>query len=145
MKAILLSYLLRFGSIALGLLALALAGFGTPDLAIAALAGGALMLLSMAGLVFFVADLLDSQSGGNKKLSAGLGLVLKLILVGGLLFALLQSGLSPLGLLLGLGVTLFSATMGLHRASQSKAGLAAMEAMSQAIDAQNPNDEPVKK
>lgn len=145
MKAILLSYLLRFGSIALGLLALALAGFGTPDLAIGALAGGALMLGSMAGLVFFVADLLDSQSGGNKKLSAGLGLVLKLILVGGLLFALLQSGLSPLGLLLGLGVTLFSGTMGLHRASQSKAGLAAMEAMSQAIDAQNPNDEAVKK
>ncbi|MBK6689743.1 MAG: hypothetical protein IPG45_35080 [Deltaproteobacteria bacterium] len=122
--------LLRYG-LSTAALVLALAGaivffaFGEAHV-LGVLVGGALVVLDGAGLVYLVGRLMDQDTSVAKKSVFTLILVVKLAVVGGLLWWSLQR-FSGLGILIGIAVGLTGLIVGLSRGSTSKEGLAAMD------------------
>lgn len=90
------------------------------------LVGGALVVLDGAGLVYLVGRLMDQDTSVAKKSVFTLILVVKLAVVGGLLWWSLQH-FSGLGILIGIGVGLTGLIVGLSRGSTSAEGRAAMD------------------
>lgn len=90
------------------------------------LIGGALVVLDGAGLVYLVGRLMDQDTSVAKKSVFTLILVVKLAVVGGLLWWSLQQ-FSGLGILIGIGAGLTGLIVGLSRGSTSAEGQAAME------------------
>lgn len=125
MTDILLRHLMKAAAVFVPVaLAIAYFAFGE-SLVVGVATGAALGLLSGAGLVYVVGQLLEP----NEKRSKGLLFLLlfgKLALVGVLLWAALHAGVSAVGILSGIAVALAALVVGLNRGSTSEEGVRAM-------------------
>jgi uncharacterized membrane protein len=107
-----------------------------------AIAGGLLATLNFLGLIFVIGRLLDTRVPNKKKLGFSLLLMGKLGVAGLLFWAALERyGLSPVGILIGIGAAVLGFTWGLKSASDSPEGRAAMEAESDRISRETRDDD----
>lgn len=98
------------------------------DAAIAFLLGGLLVGGSGALQIWLVGFLLDPDQGTPQKLVAGSVLTGKLVLVGAILWGLLnRSNPEPLSLMVGMAVGLGAVVFGVNRGSGSREGVSAIE------------------
>ena len=98
-----------------------------PDAALALAVGMGLSVGDAAGMIYLVGQMMDPTTGGSKKGIFGLLLVLKLTIVGGLLYyAAVIMGLHQLGIVVGIGLGLIATVFGANRGSTSEEGRAAI-------------------
>jgi len=101
------------------------------DSAAIGLLGGALITIGdMTAMIYLFGELLNAARSRERKVFLSILIVLKLTVVGGLLWlALSRLDLSPLGVVLGIGVGLLATVIGASWGSASRAG---QEAIAQA-------------
>lgn len=91
------------------------------------LIGAAVSVGDALGLIYLVGRMLEPGQSGPKKGIFALILVLKLVIVGGILYAaVLKLGVSQIGLVFGIGIGLTATVVGANRGSTSREGQAAM-------------------
>ncbi len=96
--------------------------------AVGVLVGAALIGVSCIGLVLIVGRLLDPTRSTVQKATVAILLVAKMTVIGGVLYlCLVRWGVSPLGLVLGIGTGLVAIQTGLVRGSASDEGKRAIE------------------
>lgn len=131
---VLLVHMFWSAVVVLALAALVGGLLGGLEVAGAVLLGGALVAGSGAGQIWLVGQIMDPAQGTPQKAMAGLMLVFKLVVVGAALWWILST-LQPdgLGLVGGMCAGLASLVFGLNRGSMSQEGQAAMNAAEEEI------------
>jgi hypothetical protein len=93
------------------------------DAAIGLTGGAFITIADMTAMIFLFGELLRSGPSRERKILYTILIVLKLVVVGALLWlALSRFGLSPLGVVLGIGVGLLATVIGASWGSSSRAG-----------------------
>ncbi len=93
------------------------------EVAVGTLIGAMLSIGDASGMIYLVGDLMRPGRPAARKVVMTVVLVLKLTVVGALLWvAVDRYGVSGLGLVLGIGVGLVATVVGASRGSASKAG-----------------------
>jgi hypothetical protein len=120
---VLLRYVLKASLIIVGISALFVGIFFGLDAAIGTIVGAALSIGDAAAMIYLIGELLSPARFGTRKVVLTAILVLKLAVVGGLLWlAVDRFGVSGLGLVLGIGIGLTATVIGASRGSASQAG-----------------------
>jgi len=95
--------------------------------ALGALFGGLLSGASFVGLIYAVSGLVEEQTKTSEKLSMVTILVVKLGLVAfGFWYGLMKLQISPSGMALGIGASIFGLTFGLNKATSTPEAKEAM-------------------
>jgi hypothetical protein len=120
---VLLRYVAKTSLLVVGIAAIFTWLFFGLDVAVGTVVGSAVSIGDAAGMIYLVGELLGPSQGGPRKAFLSLLLVVKLAVVGGLLWiAFDRFGVSGLGLVLGIGIGLTATVIGVSRGSASKAG-----------------------
>lgn len=141
---VLLSSMLRTAAVLVPVTTVLALMLGGPELALAAVLGGAVMSGSGAVQIWLVGMILDPAQGTPQKVVAGVMLLFKLVLVAGVLWWILNTaGPDGMGLVLGMGAGLASLVIGVHRGSMSQAGQQAIKDLEREIArAESEKDDP---